>query len=308
LCLNTLYQNYNLTKDSAIITWICQDESTFLFDFLYDKCNLSKKTVQTAMKNRNIKLNNKRIRKNKTIMKGDIISLNLLFESKVTVPQNFMKLEIIYEDEHILAISKPSNINMYPSSKVTSNTLANQISYYFECNNIPFKVRFINRLDRDTSGIVLIAKNPYAHQQYSKQFDNNTIEKYYLCICEGNHNYTKGSFTSSLESKEKLKKCITNYKLISKNNNLSFFKVKLITGRTHQIRKHFSENNIPLLGDSLYNIDSNLIVDRQMLHAYKCSFKNIVTLENIEIISEIPNDFKKNLKMNCLDTSNFVVL
>lgn len=208
-------------------------------------------------------------------------------------------LEILYEDDYLLAVNKPKDMVVHPCAYHLENTLSNYIKFYLNNNK---KIRPINRLDKDTTGIVLFAKNEYIQEC----FKNLDVSKEYIAIAcgildekEGTLNFPIARKPESIIEREvnfvEGQEAITCYKVIDeiKKNGLVFsiLNVLLKTGRTHQIRVHFSYINHPLLGDSLYGIASDLI-DRQALHAYRIKFNHPILNKEIEIIAKLPEDMK----------------
>ena len=219
-----------------------------------------------------------------------------------------MDLNILYEDDSLLILNKPSNIPVHPSILHFSTSLSNGVKYYFNSINLHRKIRPINRLDKNTSGIVIFAKNEYIHSILSRQMQNKTFKKEYIAICEGFLDEKEGTINKPITRKKDsiIERCIdssgdesiTHYKVLKEftynNINLSLLYITLETGRTHQIRVHLSSILHPILGDSLYGNTSNLI-SRQALHAYKVEFNHPISNEKLIITSNIPEDMFKIL-------------
>ncbi len=256
---------------------------------------------------------------NNIINPGDIIEFDIDFEeeSENIVSEN-KPIDIIFEDEYLLILNKPSGIPIHPSASHYTDSLSNRVKYYFEKNNLHRKIRPINRLDKNTSGIVIFSKNMYVQECLIKQMKNNIFVKEYIGILEGHLNIKKGTINAPIARKsnsiiereintdgdlsithfELLKNFeIINFENTSNKENLiklSIVKFILETGRTHQIRVHSKYINHPLLGDSLYGNLSSLI-SRQALHSYKISFIHPITKENLVFESDLPNDIKNIL-------------
>lgn len=276
-------------------------------DVIKNHFEISERLLIKLKKNQQIFLNNNPVYVTEKIKINDIISINLDFdeETENIIPTK-MDLDIVFEDESFLIINKPFGIPVHPSILHFEDSLSNGIKYYFNSINLNRKIRPVNRLDKDTSGIVIFAKNEYIQECLIKQMKNNTFKKEYFAILEGFLESDHGTINAPISRKYGSilereinfngENAITHYELIktfSKNNiNLSFVKFLLETGRTHQIRLHSKYISHPILGDSLYGKASELI-SRQALHAYKVTFIHPITKKEIIIEIDLPLDMKK---------------
>ena len=198
---------------------------------------------------------------------------------------------------------------MHPSILHYEDSLSSGVKYYFDTINLHKKIRPVNRLDNNTSGIVIFAKNEYIHDLLSRQMQNKEFKKEYVAVCEGHLENNSGTIDAPISRKENsiIERCvksdgdtaITHYKVLNefvKNDvKMSELLIDLETGRTHQIRVHLSYIGHPIVGDSLYGKESSLI-SRQALHAYKVYFKHPITNKNMEITAEIPKDILALIK------------
>lgn len=210
-----------------------------------------------------------------------------------------MILDILYEDEYLLIVNKPAGIPVHPSLEHFSDSLSNGVKFYFDQNKINKKIRPVNRLDRNTSGIVIFAKNEYIQERLSFQMKNKLFKKEYIALCEGIFEVNNGVIDANIDRKpgsiiERCvsiigKKAITHYKVLNNERNISKVLINLETGRTHQIRVHMAYIGHPIIGDDLYGKPSNLI-NRQALHAYKVTFIHPITNKQICITSNLPKD------------------
>ena len=221
-----------------------------------------------------------------------------------------MNLDIIFEDDSLIIINKPAGIPVHPSILHFDNSLSNGLAYYFQEKNIKKKIRPVNRLDKDTSGIVVFAKNEYIQECLIKQMKSKKFLKEYFAILEGFLETSSGTINASISRKEgsiierEINSngdiSITHFELIknfsAKGKKLSLVKFKLETGRTHQIRVHSKYINHPILGDSLYGNNSNLI-SRQALHSYKISFIHPIINKNLEFKICLPKDINYILEI-----------
>ena len=273
---------------------------------LKNKFNMSNRLITKLKQNQSIYLNNKETYLDKELNIGDIIVCKIDFveESQNIIPTK-IDLKIIYEDVYLLVIDKPSNIAVHPSILHYSNSLSNGIKYYFDSIGLKRKIRPVNRLDRDTTGIVVFAKNEYIQECLIKQMKNNIFQKEYLAILDGILEKKKGLISAPISrkegsiierkiDKENGQKTISKYEVVNENieKNISLVKFILETGRTHQIRLHSKYISHPIIGDTLYGNKSEYI-SRQALHCYRLSFIHPITKEEIKLISELPEDMKK---------------
>lgn len=235
---------------------------------------------------------------------GDLISIVLDFEEEYDniVPLK-SNLNIIYEDNYVLVVNKPSNMPVHPSCNHFEDSLSNIVKYYFDCIGLKRKIRIVNRLDKDTSGIVIFAKNEYIQEVLIQQMKNNTFKKEYLAILNGILEKNSDIISAPIARKENsiIERCvnfetgdiaITHYDLIKTiNNKYSLVHFVLETGRTHQIRVHSAYIGHPILGDTLYGSSSNLI-NRQALHAQKVSFIHPITEKIMILEAPLPEDMR----------------
>ncbi|MDY0235138.1 MAG: RluA family pseudouridine synthase [Gudongella sp.] len=260
--------------------------------------NISGRMFRKLLKGGKIKVNEK-VAKNKkeSLNSGDIVRLSISDESIDIEPQN-ISIEILYEDEDILAVNKEPFIIVHPTTNVIDKTLSNAVAYYFLENNIHSKVRIINRLDRDTSGVILFAKNTFGHQQIARQLENNTAIKTYYAVVEGILKTKEDIINKAIgKNEDGLGQCIrpdgsesiTKYRVVEEYKNSSLLELEILTGRTHQIRVHLLDLGHPVIGDTLYNKDCKDI-KRQALHAYSIKLKKTREQEIITIVASLPND------------------
>lgn len=206
--------------------------------------------------------------------------------------------KILYEDSYLLIIDKENNIATIPTRKHYDHSLANYVMSYYKRKGIMANIHFINRLDAPTSGIIMLAKNSYMLTLMQK----TNIEKYYLLEVEGCFNSDSGVIETGIvkDPNSIIKRMVTNkfinsktiYKLIKKSNSSSVVEALLVTGKTHQLRLHFSNMGYPILGDALYCESRYTNDDILHLHSYKVSFIHPITKQKIELIT-YPTWFKK---------------
>ena len=227
---------------------------------------------------------------NQDLKRGDILKIPIEDENLDYEPIK-AKLNIVYDDFHILVVDKPANLTVNSKGQ---ESLANHIAYYFRENDIKSKVRLINRLDMNTSGLLLVAKNPYAFAYYQKQIENNDFYKCYMAVVNGNVNINRTLKTKLTYNEDRKryevgedgKLAISQFETIEydQKNNISYIKVDIKTGKTHQIRSQLSYLRHPIIGDMLYG--SNIEMDRFLLHCYEIKFKRFIDRKFIDIKSK----------------------
>ncbi len=274
---------------------------------LINKWHISHRLLTKLKKFNAIYLNNNNnIYIDYPLKKGDYISINLDFnESSENIVPIKMDLDIIYEDDCYIVINKPANMPVHPSALHFEDSLSNGIQYYFAENNIKTKIHPVNRLDMNTSGIVIFAKNEYVQEILISQMKNNIFRKEYIAVLSGNFLKKSGTINAPIARKKDsiIERCIskegktaiTHYELIKNFDGYCIVRFWLETGRTHQIRVHCKHIGHPIIGDTLYGTASNNI-SRQALHAYKVRFVHPLTNKEVEYVAEIPKDILKFYK------------
>lgn len=210
-------------------------------------------------------------------------------------------LDIVYEDDALLIVNKPANLPTMPSRTYPSGTLANRIIAYYKRHDLPFTVHIVTRLDRDTSGLVLIAKHQYSHSFLSLMQRKNQIMRHYQAVVHGKMKQTEGLIDAPIGRHpdsiiermvtEAGQKARTFYQIKNQSESKTFVHVQLETGRTHQIRVHFSYLGYPLLGDTLYGGKRDEI-ERQALHCGEIRLIHPFTKEKIQIQAALPSDMQ----------------
>ena len=233
---------------------------------------------------------------------GDNISIFIDFiENNSNIVPNAIPLDIVYEDNALLIINKLAGIPVHPSMEHYTDSLSNGVRFYFDKIRLHKKIRPVNRLDKDTSGLIVFAKNEYIQECLVRQMKTKQFVKEYIAICDGIFDNKFGTINAPIARKENsiIERCvseagdtaITHYEIINTYANYSVVKCTLETGRTHQIRVHMAYIGHPLLGDTLYSSPST-IINRQALHAYKIKFIHPITKQKLEFTAQIPADFE----------------
>ena len=298
------------------------DENKKLKDILKKRLDISTELLKKLKYSNSIFVNNKNEFVNYIVKENDEILVDLenylllkdapKFEDKFIL--NDAPLDILYEDEYLLIINKPANMPTHPSSDNYDNTLSNIVASYLKKQNI-FNIHIVTRLDKNTTGICIFAKNEYIQELFVRKKDKINLQKEYIAIVNGivenNHDIITKNIkrmentiilreTTDLELGDWAK---TEYTVLKRNLDLNYtvLKVLLHTGRTHQIRVHMIDIGHILLGDTLYATHYNIenidkLISRQALHAYSVTFNHPITNEVIKIVAPIPEDMKKLIK------------
>ena len=283
--------NYEIQNNTQTINSILQNELQISSRLLYKLIKLNK-----------IQLNHQTCDTRKTGTLGDTITINFDYEEdNSNIVPTEMDLNIIFEDDWLLVVNKPAGIAIHPSVLHYSDSLCNGIRFYFDKIGLKKKIRPVNRLDLNTSGLVVFAKCEYIQECLINQMKNNQFKKEYLAVCNGIFDKKSGTINLPIARKENsiIERCIsengqtaiTHYTVLKEFDNYSLVKCSLETGRTHQIRVHMSAIGHPLLGDSLYGSISNLI-NRQALHCFNLQFIHPVYNNDLNFWGDLPNDFK----------------
>lgn len=245
------------------------------------------------------------------LAEGDTLRIQIKEEeSSEKIPPVELPFPVVYEDEDIVVVNKPADMPIHPSLNNYENTLGNAAAYYFEKQGKSFVFRCINRLDRDTTGLTILAKHMVSCSMLQNDMVERKISREYLAIVEGNFEKADGIVNAPIGRKEGStiermvdyengERAVTHYRILEQKENVAMVALKLETGRTHQIRVHMTSIGHPLVGDFLYN-PNNKQMSRQALHAWHLSFVHPITKEWMELEASIPKDMKdfwENIKI-----------
>lgn len=232
----------------------------------------------------------------KKLQTGERFQIHLFPKEDYGVIQNFLEADILYEDDHLLIVNKPSGMDTHPNEPGQKDTLANAVAYHFLMNGIETKVRHIHRLDKDTTGAVLFAKHALAGAILDRLLEKRMIKRTYLALVHGRMKKKKGAIDEPIgrdrhhPAKRRVsptgQTAITDYEVLEYDpkKNMTLVKLQLQTGRTHQIRVHMSHIGFPLAGDKLYG-EAETRYPRQALHAAKISLPHPIFNHEIHVIA-----------------------
>lgn len=275
-----------------------------IYDFLQKKGYSYQNIVDLRKELENVQRNGKPTYLNQGLQEGDILTVHIR-ERKVNekITPVDMAIDVVYEDEDIIVINKSAGMPIHPSMRHGEDSLANALSWYFLQKKRPFVFRCMNRLDKDTSGLTVVAKHSLSASILSSNIANEKgkeIQREYLAIVEGRLIEKAGRIEAPIarESESCIKRtvdfergdyAVTKYEVVEEKEHSSLIKLQLETGRTHQIRVHMSYIGHPLLGDFLYNPNNKEQV-RQALHGYHIKFQHPITKKEMEFFSSLPKD------------------
>ena len=285
------------------LEYVVDNKYINLKEILKLEFGMSERLILKLKTNKRIYINNDISNINTKINLNDKIRIDFDFnEDNSNIIPKKMDLDIIYEDDYYIVLNKPAGIPVHPSKLYYDNSLSNGLKHYYDNIGLKKKIRPVNRLDKDTSGIVIFAKNAYIQECLIKQMKCKKFIKKYIAICEGKFKNKNGTINLPIARKDNsiIERCInqsgdtaiTHYNVLKTTNDLSVLECILETGRTHQIRVHLSSIGHPIISDTLYGNKSTLI-GRQALHAYKVNFIHPIFKRDVIYSLSLPDDFKK---------------
>jgi 23S rRNA pseudouridine1911/1915/1917 synthase len=248
------------------------------------------------------------------VREGDLVEVRMEEETSDDILPQYIPVEVIYEDEHLLIVNKPAGLIVHPTTGHWSNTLANGIVHMWQERGLRIRFRPIHRLDKETSGVLAVAKNPYVHQHVSEQMKAGTVEKEYEALVLGAVSPASGTVDAPIDRNPDSPHfrivtpagypSVTHYRVLERFKDATFLSIRLETGRTHQIRVHMAHLGHPLLGDAMYGPEAGvpaglpcgpgageqMVLKRQALHAARLSFSHPVTRERLVFKAPLPSD------------------
>ena len=288
-------QKYNLISYTS-------EENLTLKEVLLDKLNFSVRSLSKMKREQTVLVNGQFKKPSTNIVKGDLIEVKIDEDMANFEPQD-LNLDIIYDDFDIIMVNKPPFMVVHPTKSHFDKTIANGVTDYIIKKNEKVKVRFVNRLDMNTSGLVIVAKNAYAHHVLSKDMSNDKVSKKYITVVKGIVKDDEGTINQPIyrPTEDSIKRVVdergqasvTHYKVLERLNDATVLEVKLETGRTHQIRVHMNYIGHGIIGDELYGYVDETLINRQALHAYSLKFMQPRTKEVLEFKADIPHDMKE---------------
>lgn len=272
---------------------------------------ISRTYVQKLIKDKRVNVNGLYKKASYIVKEGDYIYIDLPEPKTLELAPENIPLDIVYDDSDVVVINKPQDMVVHPAPGNYSGTLVNALLYHVDSlstiNGI-IRPGIVHRLDKDTSGLLVVAKNDNAHRELSNQLKDRKVYREYIALVHGVINNDSGEINKPIgrdpKDRKKMtviytnsKEAITNYWVIKRYSKYTLVRVRLQTGRTHQIRVHFSDMRHPVVGDPIYSNGKNEFnLNKQLLHARKIGFIHPSTKERMEFECDIPNTFKEVLE------------
>ena len=233
---------------------------------------------------------------------GDVVSVELP-EEKSNFPLQEIPLYPVYEDEDLLLLNKQPGLIVHPTKGHPMGTVANALMYYQQVHDQSWKIRFVNRLDMDTSGLLIVAKNAYCQNALTDQMRKNLLNKTYIAIVSGVIEDDRGTIDAPIGRPDPVDvrrgvmadgaPSVTHYEVLERYDRYTLVQLALETGRTHQIRVHMSHIGHPVLGDHLYGEEKPYLIERQALHAARLEFRHPVSDKLMTVEAPLPEDMKE---------------
>lgn len=296
----------NIMKEELLRITVSQEETgKTVRDVLQQNYGVSRRLLVAAKFSGEILLNSSPVYVTEQVRDGDVITVKLPEEASETLEPEEMPLSIRYEDDDFMCIAKPAGVVVHPTRTHLSGTLANGVVAYWLAKGESRKFRPVNRLDKDTSGLLLVAKNQWAHEQFSRMQQEKTMRRTYQAIVHGVIQQDEGTIDAPIGLREDSiiqrqvrsdgQSARTHFQVLARGQEATWVQLQLETGRTHQIRVHMSDLGHPLLGDDLYG-GSRELITRQALHAVQLSFIHPRSKESCRFEEPLPQDMAELLE------------
>ena len=282
---------------------VIDNEGLRIDKYLSLKIDMSRSKIQKLIENDLVLVNNKSINSNYKVVINDIIEIE---KNETDSPENLIpsdiKVDIIYENDDLLVINKPSGLVVHPAPGNYTDTLVNALIGKYQLSNNENRPGIVHRLDKDTSGLMLVAKNDFAHERLSSMIEKREVERYYIALVEGVLPSDTGDIDAPIgrdpKNRERMtvtninsKRAFTHFKVLERYKNATLIECKLETGRTHQIRVHMKYIGHPVVNDPVYSKIVSFNTFGQLLHSYKIKFFNPRDGELLEFMVKPPTEF-----------------
>lgn len=272
--------------------------------YLASKLDISRSKIQKLIKENKILVNDKETNSSYKVMLNDIITVNDELDFSIDIKGEDIPLDVVYENDDLLVINKPSGMVVHPAPGNYTGTLVNALIGRFNLSSDEIRPGIVHRLDKDTSGLMLVAKNDWAHDKLSEMIKERIVKRTYLALVSGVINHETGTIDAPIgrcmDNREKMmvteinsKEAVTHFKVLKRFHQYTLIECQLETGRTHQIRVHMAYINHPVVNDPVYGKKVSNNSFGQLLHSTKISFPNPRTGEILSFEKEAPEEFYK---------------
>lgn len=284
-----------------------ENEKIRIDKYLSEKLDLSRSKIQKLIDNKKVIVNNKFVSANYKIKMGDLIEVNDDLNYEINIEKENIPLDIVYEDDDLLIVNKESGMVTHPAPGHYTKTLVNALLYKFDISTTTdIRPGIVHRLDKDTSGLMVVAKNEKTHEKLSEMIKNKEVKRHYIALVEGEIQHETGTIDAPIGrdqyDRQKMavtdingKDSITHFKVLKRYKNKTLVECILETGRTHQIRVHMKYINHPVVNDPIYNKKKSDDFG-QMLHSKSIEFIHPITKKEIYFEVEPPKEFMEKLK------------
>lgn len=284
---------------------VTEDANERIDNYLIKILNKSRSKIQNLIKTENVKVNNKIIKNSYIVKQNDNIEINEIEEQPLSAKAEKIDLDIVYEDDDIIVVNKQNGLVVHPAVGNPTGTLVNGLMYHsknLSKVNGEFRPGIVHRIDAFTTGLLVVAKNDYAHEFLARQLENKTTHRIYVALVWDVINEDTGTIDAPIGrdkkdrkkmavTSENSKNAVTHFKVIERYKDATLIELKLETGRTHQIRVHMNYINHPVVNDSVYGKRKLIDETGQCLHAKELGFIHPTTKKYMCFTSELPKEF-----------------
>ncbi|GAP02639.1 pseudouridylate synthase, 23S RNA-specific [Fructobacillus pseudoficulneus] len=289
------------------------DQESGRLDAVLGQANLpySRSTLSAWIKDGAVLVNDKKVKRSYTVKAGDVITINPPAVQETALEAENIPLDIVYEDDDLLVVNKPQGMVVHPAPGHFGGTLVNALMYHAPLSTIngEFRPGIVHRIDRDTSGLLMVAKNDQAHHALAEELKAHKTQRIYYALVKGNFNENEGTVDAPIGRHPKDRKkqavvaggrdAVTHFKVLERFNGYTLLQLALETGRTHQIRVHLAYIGHPVVGDAVYGHQDRIVnikLPGQLLHAKTLVLTQPTTHEELRFDSELPDLFEKVLE------------